>query len=938
MIESIVNKTEDNINNQISEEDIKQLAKLTSGFSTSAIMYVVQKGIKDEVLRGDGVLNIDDIKKVVEEFAKMRKIEKLTDDNPTAIYDTYIKRSAIDYPKDFSDVAGMSQLKKELTNLIVKRMEPKTRKKFEEAKMPLFNDGFLLYGPPGCGKTFITEALAGESKLPLYKIDKSVYDDSLKGQAAKNIRRIFEQLINKYEKTGEYSILFFDEADAIFPRRGTSGALNDEETNMMLQYLNNCTRRGIIPILATNFKEKIDDAIIRTGRIGTQIEIPTPDLEARKELFKLIIKDKDITKSVTDENIEELAKMLEGFVSSDITHIAKNTIDQALVNGVETLTVEDFKNAIKTFAKQRDLSADFGERDKTVQYDKFKKRARIKYPSNFSDVAGMESTKEQLRRSIVNKLKPDVQERFKNANEKLFSDGFLLYGKPGNGKTFIVEALAGETGLPLYVVSKADYDTSFKGEAIKNIEKLFRQLEEKFEKTGEYSLLFFDEAEAIFPKRGTSSNFSDEETNLMLTKLNNAPSRGIIPILATNFSEKIDPAVLRSGRIGKHIEIPSPDFEARKSMFEQKIKGKELTKHITDDDIASISRMLNGFCAADITHLASATIEKALDEGVEELTVEDFKEAIKNFSKERNLPEVNDLNITSQYDTILKRTIIKPKDPHSLNDIGGMKEVKEAMLESVIMANDPEIKAINEENGIESPNGVLLYGPPGCGKTFIMKAVAAQAQLPLYQMKMSEIGSMYANQTSSNIKAIFDQLKNKFEKTGEPSILFLDECDSFFASNNGIGGNSERNQDLNTLKEEMNNAGTNGIIIVAATNEIQNINPAILRDGRFDTKIYVGLPDKESRYDLIKKDLAKRKLTEELSQDEDVLNQLVEISEGLATVSIVKAITECIRKAIIENKGLNMKITAENLINAIKQKITKNEKLQKDIIESTLRR
>lgn len=937
IIKSVLDKCKKDMNTQISEEDIQALAKSTSGFSNEAITYVVSKGIKEELFDGNGVLDISDIKKVVEDYARARKIGKLMDDNPTSVYDTFLKRSIIEYPKDFSDVAGMNGVKEVLINSIVRRLQPETRQRFEEENMSLFNDGFLLFGPPGCGKTFIAEALAGETKLPLYKMDKSTYDDSLKGQAGKNIRKIFDQLTQKFEETGEYSILFIDEADAIFPRRGTSGGLSDEETNLMLQYLNGCTKKGIIPILATNFKDKIDTAVLRTGRIGTHIEIPAPDFEARKELFRLNTRNKQITKDITDDNLTELANMLEGYASSDISHIAKSTIDKALVDGLDTLTVEDFKQAIKTYAKQRDLSQDFGLSDKTVQYDTYKKRERIKYPKSFADVAGMETTKDTLRRTIVNKLKPEIRERFERNNMPLFNDGFMLYGKPGNGKTFIVEALAGEAGLPLYKVTKADYDTSLKGEAGNNINKIFKQLERKFEITGEYSLLFFDEADAIFPKRGTSNNFSDEETNMMLQFLNNAPARGIIPILATNYSEKIDPAVLRSGRIGTHIEIPSPDFEARKSMFEQKIKNREITKHITDDDIASIARMLNGFCAADITHLTVATIEKAINDGKEELTIEDFKEAIKNFSHERNMPEVNDLNVTSQYDTVLKRVQIKAKDPHSLDEIGGMKEAKEALFESVIMANDPEIKALNEENCIEAPNGVLLYGPPGCGKTFIMKAVAAQAKLPLYQMKMSEMGSSYINQTSNNIKAVFDQLREKFEKTGEPSILFLDECDTFFASNTGMGGNSERNQDLNTLKEEMNNAGRNGIIIVAATNEIQNINPAILRDGRFDTKIYVGLPDDEARYDIIQKDLRKRKLTAQFADDDEALKTLTEVSAGLATVSIVTAITEFIRKVIANKKAGNVEVTLGGLVEAIKQKVLKNERLQKDIAEGFLK-
>jgi len=591
-IKYLLTKSQKDINTNISEQDINNIARGTSGFSHSALAYIINKGLKDEILRGDANLDIATIKSAIEQFAKSRNLGKQMDDNPTSIYDTFLKRSLIDYPKSFSEVAGMSNLKEKLYESIVRRLDPNVRKRFEEAKTPLFNDGFLFYGPPGCGKTFIVEALAGETKLPLYKLDKSIYDSSYKGEAIENLKKVFDQLNKKFEETGEYSILFFDEADAIFPKRGSGNSnLNDEETNTMLQYLNNCTRKGIIPILATNFMDKIDSAVLRTGRVGTHIEIPTPDFDARKEIFKIAIRDKDIAKDITDKDLNELANMLEGFTSSDISYIAKNTIDKALLNNVENLSIDNFKQVIKEFAKERDLSTDFSALDKTTQYDKVKKRERIKSPRGFVDVAGMEAIKQQLKTIIIDKLNPEVAERYRRNNFPLFTDGIMLYGKPGNGKTFIVEALAGEAKLPLYKITKADYDTSLKGEAGNNLAKIFKQLETKFEKTGEYSILFFDEADAIFPKRGTSNNLNDEETNLLLQYLNNAPSRGIIPILATNYSEKIDPAVIRSGRVGTHIEITSPDFEARKSMFAQKIKGKEITKHITDDDIASIARM-----------------------------------------------------------------------------------------------------------------------------------------------------------------------------------------------------------------------------------------------------------------------------------------------------------------------------------------------------------
>ncbi len=896
---------------KLSEDDIARVAKMTSGFSCSAVMFAVEETCREIKRNEKTEITADDVEVEIKKYAEKRKIGEISEDNPTSVYDTFLKRyDTRKGPKDFSAVAGMKELKSILQNSIVDRLKPAIRARCEKEKIRLFNDGFLLYGPPGNGKTYIAEALAGETGIPLYKLEKSVYESSLVGESVKNLKKVFEQLETKFWKTGEYSILFIDEADAILSKRSESGELKSDLTNTLLQYLNNATHRGIIPILATNAYDKIDEAVKRSGRCGKHINVPTPDFEARRSMFCLLTKDKEITKNITDDDLNVLARMLSGFSASDITHLTNETLQNAIIEGREEVNVAGFKEAIKNFSLERNMP-EVNDSNITSQYDTFLQRFNTKHgPKDFSVVAGMNEVKSVLRKSIIDRLKPEVRARFEKEKIQLFNDGFIFYGPPGNGKTYIAEAIAGETGIPLYKLEKSVYESSYAGESVKNIKKIFDQLETKFRKTGEYSFLFIDEADAILSKRSESGELKSDLTNTLLQYLNNATKKGIIPILATNAYEKIDEAVKRSGRCGKHINIPTPDFEARRSMFQLLIKDKEITKNITDDDLNVLARMLNGFSASDITHLTNETLQGALTEGYEEVSVTDFKDAIKKFSHERNMPEVNDLNITSQYDTVLHRIAMKPSDPKSLDDIGGMKEAKYGLYESVISAFDPEIMKANEENGISPPNGTILYGPPGCGKTYIVKAVAQQAKLPMYELKMSEVGSKYIHETSGRITAVFKQLKEKYEKTGEASILFIDEFDSIAGNRESLGGNQEyKNEEINTLLAEMNNPGKNGIAIIAATNHIEKIDSAIARSGRFDKKIYVGLPDPEARYEVIKTCIKGKKLATEIYRDEEKLQKLAQMTEGFNNADISTAIMTALRATILKK---NDKVTFED--------------------------
>ena len=387
----------------------------------------------------------------------------------------------------------------------------------------------------------------------------------------------------------------------------------------------------------------------------------------------------------------------------------------------------------------------------------------------------------------------------------------------------------------------------------------------------------------------------------------------VILIAATNKKYSIEPNAITSNRFDEHIEVSPLTQEDRTNLIRFYTKGLNLD----DETIQKIAKD---------TSIFSPSIIESLLKKVQFLNktpkYEDFKNALIEYAKDKQI-DITERGKTAAYDTAFQREVIKEYDPKSLDEVKGMNYAKNTLYNTVIASFDPKRQQEYKENRINIPNGILLYGPPGCGKTYIIKAVSAQAQLPLYQIKMSEFGSKWVSETSNKIKQLFDQLRTKYKNTGEASILFFDECDSFFRK---IGENEQwRTDDINTLKEEMNNSGRDGIIVVAATNEITNLNDAIVRDGRFDDKIFIDLPDEDARFGLIEFSLENRVKTKEISTDIEAIKTLTEATDGFSSAGITSVINKAVKRAIDENIE---KVTLEDLLQAFKEKQSETERMK----------
>lgn len=585
---------------------------------------------------------------------------------------------------------------------------------------------------------------------------------------------------------------------------------------------------------------------------------------------------------------EGLKQRLRNLIGMDLP-ITPKEVPQQNTGLNELKEGEEIKPAEDTISFFDDIDSPSNDKiNEVIQDDKI-------IPSNeiLSDVIGHNDVKEQLNTLIIQPYK---------TNQFIPFNGFLLYGASGIGKTHLVKSLFKELNEEYRLVS-----------SLADFEKYLESAEERFKKTKRQTPIFIDNIDVLLPKMEQWRG-DNVKTSRLMHLIESSASKGLILIGVTDKKFSIEPNAIAPNRFDKHIELSPLMEDDRKNLIKYYTKKLDLPEEI----IEKIQK--------DTVLLSPAAIEVILKEVQfikKNPQYEDFKNAVIKYAKDKKL-DISQRGKTAVYDTFIQREAIREYDPKSLDEVKGMDYAKNTLYNTVIASFSPERQKEYKENRISLPNGILLYGPPGCGKTYIVKAIAAQANLPLYQIKMSEFGSKYVGETSNRLKQVFDQLRTKFKNTGEASLLFFDECDSFFRK---VGENEQwRTDDVNTLKEEMNNAGRDGIIIVAATNEITQLNDALVRDGRFDDKIFIDFPDKDARFGLIEASLENRVKTQNILKDLKAIQELADMTDGIPSAGITTVINKVVKNAVDKKQK---EVTFEDLKKAFEDKIKETSKMQK---------
>jgi len=457
--------------------------------------------------------------------------------------------------------------------------------------------------------------------------------------------------------------------------------------------------------------------------------------------------------------------------------------------------------------------------------------------TTYEDVGGLHEEIQRVREMVELPLRhPELFQRLGIDPPK----GVLLHGPPGCGKTLLARAVANESEANFFSINGPEIMSKFYGESEARLREIFTQAQQNAP-----SIIFIDELDAIAPKREEVTGEVERRVVAQLLALMDGLSgRGnVIVIGATNRPSALDPALRRPGRFDREIEIGVPDKKGRYEILQIHTRGMPLAE---DFDLKKLAEMTHGYTGADMSSLSRETAMKALRRYLPQINLEEERIPPSVLEK----MEVTMADFIDAYKeitpTAMREVYIEVPTIH-WTDIGGLEEVKQDLKEAVEWPmKTPEMFS---RLGIKPPKGILLYGPPGCGKTLLARAVATESEANFITIKGPEIFSKWVGESEKAIREVFRKAR-----MAAPAVIFFDEIDSL-APRRGLGfadsGVTERV--ISQLLTELDGIiALEDIVVIAATNRPDMVDPAVLRPGRFDRLIYVPEPDEKSRLQIFK--------------------------------------------------------------------------------------
>jgi transitional endoplasmic reticulum ATPase len=461
----------------------------------------------------------------------------------------------------------------------------------------------------------------------------------------------------------------------------------------------------------------------------------------------------------------------------------------------------------------------------------------------YDDIGGCRRQMAQIREMIELPLRHPTL--FKTLGVKP-PRGVLLYGPPGSGKTLIAKAVANETGAFFFLINGPEIMSKMAGDSESNLRKAFEEAEKNAP-----AIIFIDEIDSIAPKRDkTNGEVEKRIVSQLLTLMDGLKGRSnTVVIGATNRPNAIDPALRRFGRFDREIDIGVPDENGRLEIFRIHTRNMKL-----DDDVdpEAIARDTHGFVGADMAALCTEAAMQCIREKMDVIDIEDesIDAEILNSMAVSQAHFKFALGVSNP--SSLRETVVEVPNV-SWRDIGGLEDVKNELRELVQYPIEHPEKF--EKFGMSPSRGVLFYGPPGCGKTLLAKAVANECQANFISVKGPELLTMWFGESEANVRDTFEKAR-----AAAPCVLFFDELDSIAQQRGGSAGDGGGAADrvMNQLLTEMDGVGARkNVFIIGATNRPDIIDPALMRPGRLDQLIYIPMPDYESRLSVLKAVLRK---------------------------------------------------------------------------------
>ncbi len=471
--------------------------------------------------------------------------------------------------------------------------------------------GVLLHGPPGTGKTLIAKAVANEVNSEFYTISGPEIMSKYYGESEEQLREIFEDA-----EENSPSIIFMDELDSIASQRGESGG--DVEKRVVAQLLSLMDgleeREDVVVIGATNRVDAIDPALRRGGRFDREIEVSAPDQKGRREIFDVHTRSMPLNRDEID--LDEYAEKTHGFVGADIESLCKESAMTALRRIKPTLDLEQETIDAEVLEQIQIENEDIKNALRDIEPSALRE-VFVEVPDmTWDDIGGLEDTKERMREIIQWPLEYGT----------IFNDmglspakGVLMYGPPGTGKTLMAKAVANESDSNFISIKGPELLNKYVGESEKGVREIFEKA-----RSNAPTIVFFDEIDAIATERGSGvsdSGVSERVVSQLLTELDGLENlEDVVVIATTNRPDLIDSALLRPGRLDRHIHVPVPDIESREAVLRVHTNNLVLSD---DVDLVELAERTEGFVGADIEALCREATMSATRELIQSLSPEE---------------------------------------------------------------------------------------------------------------------------------------------------------------------------------------------------------------------------------------------------------------------------------------------------------------------------
>lgn len=507
-----------------------------------------------------------------------------------------------------------------------------------------------------------------------------------------------------------------------------------------------------------------------------------------------------------------------------------------------------------------------------------------KAPKTLDELIGNDQAKLEIREVI------DMMANAKKyeSSGAVVPKGMLFVGAPGVGKTLFARAIANEVGVPFYVLEGGAISGLIFGLGVIKLKMLFHKLRKH-----DRCIIFIDEIDSMGQRRQADRGLGavsdmNMTLNTLLTEMDGFHASNLMVIGATNNDGVLDPALMRAGRMDRRIYFQMPKPDERKELFRYYLNKVECDVAIDLDQVALLTANYSPAEIANVVNEASLIAQRPGGPG--KVTTEMVKKALERV----------EIGLERSLDSGLE---IANTDPNvRLDHVIGIDDLKQDVAEIIdFLKEGTKLREI----GAKIPRGILMIGPPGVGKTLLAKAIANEAGVPFYGISASRLRSMWAGEGAARIKALYTQARKN-----PASIIFLDEIDALAGTMTDVG--NRRTNELNQILIELDGLNRGNVITIGATNQEQNLDPAFARSGRFDRKVYIGLPDADAR-----KKIFELYLKDTLLAAEPDMEILAKNSANFSGADIAAAVNEAAILAVRRGKSKVEQIDLEDAIDKV---------------------